>query len=234
MRRSGTSNRHVEWSDEQLVEGCLGGDEHAWEALVRRYERLVRAVTGRYRLPEAEAADAFQDTFAALVRGLPNIREPKALCRWISSTAERIAYASALRLRRDRARTSASDELLEELPDTAPGGEADLETLEAQSILRQALAAMPTRCRALLEALYYEDPRPAYAEIARKLRMPVGSLGPTRARCFDQLRRRVEELGGAKDLGIRDEATPTYSSRKNSRLRAGARAGSGKPGEAPR
>ncbi|MEK7314747.1 MAG: sigma-70 family RNA polymerase sigma factor [Candidatus Eisenbacteria bacterium] len=222
----------MEWSDDRLVEGCLGGDARAWEVLVRRYERLVRAVAGRYRLPEAEAADAFQDTFAALVRGLPNLRDAKALCRWISSTAERISYASALRLRRDRARTSGSAELLAELPDTAPEGDSSLETLEAQSILRQALAAMPARCRALLEALYFEDPKPSYAEIARHLSMRVGSLGPTRARCFEQLRRGVEELGGAENLGIREEATRTYPTRKKDRPRSTERADSGKPGEA--
>jgi len=86
--------------DELLVERCLAGDERAWEALVRRYERLVYSVGLSYQLSENDLGDLFQDVFAALVKGLPRLREPRALCRWIASTSDRIARATSLRLRR--------------------------------------------------------------------------------------------------------------------------------------
>ena len=92
--------------DARLVERCLAGDARAWELLVRRYERLVYAVARSYHLSDTDLGDVFQEVFAALVRGLPRLREARALCRWLSSTTDRIARATALRSRRERMRTA--------------------------------------------------------------------------------------------------------------------------------
>lgn len=223
MSRSFPSGSLDAWDDERLVAGCLGGSDAAWSAVVRRYERLVYAITRRYRLPESDAADAFQETFVALLRGMPQMREPKALCRWIASTAERISYASALRVRREQARIDADPAVLESLPGGEPIGTSDLETLEAQTLIRQAVGAMPERCRRLLESLYFEDPPPSYNELAKRFGVPIGSLGPTRARCFDRmrlwLRRGAESAGG----GITEQAHPTYPSGGTRRRRGPAR-----------
>src|SRR6058998_148261 len=83
--------------DARLVERCRAGDSRAWDALVRRYERLVYAVARSYRLADDDLKDVFQEVFAALVKGLPRLRDARSLCRWLSSTTERIACASALR-----------------------------------------------------------------------------------------------------------------------------------------
>jgi len=198
--------------DARLVERCLAGEARAWELLVRRYERLVYAVARSYHLSDTDLGDVFQEVFAALVRGLPRLREARALCRWLSSTTDRIARATALRSRRERMRTAGDPEALESLPADMPAAGADLEAVEEQTLVRLALAALPERCRGLLYALYYEDPPPAYAVLARRLGVPVGSLGPTRARCFDRLRAEFRNLG-ADAGGIIAGAPLTFDDR---------------------
>jgi len=206
-------------ADQRLVERCLAGDPHAWQQLVRRHERLVYAVGRSYRLEPEDLGDLFQDVFAALLKGLPRLREPRALVRWLSSTSERIARATALRRRRDAARTAASPDAVNQLP-AAPdleGDAAGIERLEEQAMVRLALSALPGRCRELLAMLYYEDPAPSYAEVSKRIGVPIGSLGPTRGRCFERLRRELavadDETGGISTSVERTSETGTRSSR---------------------
>jgi len=186
--------------DARLVERCRAGDARAWEALVRRYERLVYAVARTYRLQDADLGDVFQEVFAALHRGLPRLREPRALCRWLSSTADRIARATASRARAAPALSLEDGDGADRFAADLPSIGSDLETLEEQALMRIALASLPERCGRLLKALYYEDPPASYAALAQRFGVPIGSLGPTRARCFEALRRAYEAL--AADGGI--------------------------------
>ena len=198
--------------DQRLVEACLAGKPRAWEALVKRHERLVYAVARSYRLEGDDLADVFQEVFAALVRGLPRLQEPRTLVRWLSSTTERIARAAALRGRRERALSPGVEPgVLAEMPGPQVA-EADLERLEEQALLRLALDSLATRCRDLIQALYYEEPAPAYAEISRRLGIPVGSIGPTRSRCFERLRESLTRLQ-ARSSGISESPATTYSSK---------------------
>ena len=177
--------------DSRLVDGCLAGDARAWEALVRRHERLVYAVARSYRLLESDLGDVFQEVFAALV------------------TTQRIARATALRRRREGALAAAPTEITRLAAEDPPVG-ADLERLEEQAMIRLALAGLPPRCRRLLEALYYEDPAPAYAELGGRLGLPIGSIGPTRARCLERLREALE--GFSSTSRINQSEAPTFES----------------------
>jgi RNA polymerase sigma factor (sigma-70 family) len=194
--------------DARLVERCLGGDRRAWQALVQRHERLVYGVARSYRLVEPDLGDVFQEVFAALVRGLPRLRDARALVRWLASTTDRIARTTALRRRRELA-LSHDPGGIEALPSGAPEVGSDLDTLEDQAMIRLALAGLPEGCRRLLTALYYEDPPLPYAAIARRLRMPIGSLGPTRARCIERMRTLLVALQ-AREGGISPASGATY------------------------
>ena len=195
--------------DQRLVQRCLQGDARAWEALVRRHERLVYAVARTWRLSEDELGDVFQEVFAALVRSLPRLRDGRALVRWLATTTERVARATALRARRAQALMPTADpQALARHAASDPAPAEALEALERRALLRLALAVLGPRCRDLLRALYYEDPAPAYAALARRLGVPVGSLGPTRARCFQKLRDALARLG-ADEAGITRAARAT-------------------------
>ena len=178
--------------DARLVARCLDGEPRAWDALVFRHERLVYAIGRAYRLADEDMGDVFQEVFAALFRGLPNLRDARSLVRWLSSTTERVARTTALRRRREVAREVRDDVMLTRLEDQGEAVGADLERLERQHQVRIAMAGVPDRCKRLLAALYYEDPVPTYLELSQRLGVPMGSLGPTRARCMDQLKSRLE------------------------------------------
>ncbi len=194
--------------DARLVERCLAGDARAWGELVTRHERLVYAVARSWRLSDEDLGDVFQEVFAALVRGLPRLRDARSLVRWLSSTTDRVARATALRRRREQGLRAGDDDALLRLGDEGPGVGADLEQLERQAAVRLALASISERCRRLLVALYYEDPTPAYTDLAKRLGVPVGSLGPTRARCMQKLR---DVLGTDGAAGISDGGQATSS-----------------------
>ena len=154
--------------------------------------------------------DVFQDVFAALVKSLPRLRDARTLVRWLSVTTERIARATALRRRREQSLALQDDGALDQLPSgSAPIG-AELELLEKQALVRLAFAGLSERCHRLLHALYYEDPAPAYIELSKRLGVPIGSLGPTRARCMDRLRLLADPL--LNETGITGGPTATSES----------------------
>jgi RNA polymerase sigma factor (sigma-70 family) len=185
--------------DARLVARCLDGESRAWDALVFRHERLVYAIGRAYRLADEDMGDGVPRSVHRALQGLPNLRDARSLVRWLSSTAERVARTTALRRRREVAREVRDDLTLTKLEDQGEAVGADLERLERQHQVRIAMGGVPDRCKRLLEALYYEDPVPTYLELSQRLGVPMGSLGPTRARCMDQLRSRLESVIRERD-----------------------------------
>jgi RNA polymerase sigma factor (sigma-70 family) len=169
-----------------LVEGARRGDQAAWNALVARYLPLVRSVTRTYRLSEKDAEDVSQTVWLRLVGHLAYIREPMALPGWISTVARHESLLSA----RIQGRTVPIDPLGDsrhDLQADGPGVEADLLRAERHQALRDGLAELPASQRELL-LLLAADPPLSYRDISQRLGIPVGSIGPTRARCLKRLR----------------------------------------------
>jgi len=188
---------HMEPSDEALVLDCRRGDPVAWEALILRYHRLIYSIPCRAGLDEALSAEVFQHVFATLFEKLDRIEQPARIHAWLVTTARR----ETLRvIRREGAAQpfgssdDAEDET-DELPDRSPLPDEILQHLEQQHMVRTALAALDERCRKLLTLLFYRPDPPPYSDIAAALGMPEGSVGPTRARCLQKLRRLLDDLG---------------------------------------
>ncbi len=183
--------------DAALVERCRRGDRAAWALLVRRYQRLVYAIVTRAGFDEHGAADVFQTVFSRLVEHLPRLAQPERLQAWIVTTAKR----EALRARELGRRTVSmtrdegddSPGLEDTLADDAPLAEEALSELQQLHRLRAGLDRLDERCRTLLQLVFRDDDdRLPYDEVARRMEMPAGSLGPTRARCLGKLRKLVE------------------------------------------
>ena len=184
-------------SDAQLVARCLNGEQSAWSLLVQRYQRLVYAVVRRIGLDEHAAADVFQTVFTRLVQHLPKIDDPARLQAWIVTTAKREALLQRSRGHRTVSMTSDDDGGEQggdwDFADETPVAEEALESLQQAERVRRGLDQLDERCRQLLTLLFNDDEdRPAYDDIARKVGMPVGSIGPTRSRCLGKLRKLVE------------------------------------------
>jgi RNA polymerase sigma factor (sigma-70 family) len=170
----------------ELVARARHGDQRAWDALVERYAPLVWSICRQYRLGE-DAGDVAQTVWLALVSQLGAIRDPAALAGWLSTTTRR----ECLRAARAARRLPPAGQVLDvaDLPDErARMAEDDLLAAERHDALRQAFADLPTASRELV-TLLLEDPPLPYAQISARLGIPVGSIGPSRARCLEKLRR---------------------------------------------
>ncbi|MGW7683177.1 RNA polymerase sigma factor [Kribbella sp. NPDC054772] len=166
-----------------LVTRARDGDKSAWDELVERYAPLVYSVCRRYRLPQADIDDVGQSVWLRLVEHLPGLREPAALPGWIATTTQRECF----RLIRSTSRVEPVDPA--ESADVPEPAIAEEEVLrhERRRILRTAFAELSRKCQLLL-ALLMQDPPTPYDEIGRTLRLPIGSIGPNRARCLTRLR----------------------------------------------
>jgi RNA polymerase sigma factor (sigma-70 family) len=170
----------------ELVARALGGDELAWSALVDRYIPLVLAVARSYRLGVHDIEDVNATIWLRLVEHLRDLRQPRALPKWIVTTTRN----ECVRLLRSRQRTtpvdpaSLQDHETEACTDDV---DAKLMRLERQQILRDAFAELSEHEQRLMRLLVV-DPPVKYAEISRRLGIPMGSIGPTRARCLQKLR----------------------------------------------
>jgi RNA polymerase sigma factor (sigma-70 family) len=169
-----------------LVQAALHGDESAWSAIVDRYTPLLVAVLRGYRLRDDDARDVAQTVWLRLVEHLGGLREPRALPMWIIRTARN----ESLRVLKSNSRSDPfSVAFPDEVPQRADEGEIDddLLRLEQRAALVEAFAELSDRDRALL-ALLVADPPVPYSEISRRLGIPIGSIGPTRARILGRLR----------------------------------------------
>ena len=185
--------------DATLVARCRNGEAAAWTLLVHRYQRLVYAIVTRIGLDAHVAADVFQTVFARLVEQLPRIADPSRLQAWIVTTAKREALLQRRLGSRTLSMTRDDDDDGNEgavpewdVADDAPLPEEQLDELQQAHRLRLGLERLDARCRDLLRLLFADpEDTPAYEEVARRMDMPVGSIGPTRARCVAKLRQLV-------------------------------------------
>lgn len=168
-----------------LVAAAARGDQEAWNAIVDRYLPLVYSVTRAHRLSQRDAEDVNQTVWLRLVEHLDGIREPRALPKWIVTTAKH----ECLRLIRAGRRELPVDPLSDKGIETADGAELDAELLRAErhQALRDGLAELAPAHRRLL-LLLVADPPLSYREISDLLDIPIGSIGPTRARILERLR----------------------------------------------
>jgi RNA polymerase sigma factor (sigma-70 family) len=180
-----------------LIDQAVAGDQAAWTRIIERYAGRVWAICRVYRLSPADAADVFQQTWLRVLENLRSVREPDRLGAWIGTTCRHEALAA---FRRSRRSQPVGDTHLFDRP-TGPADDPDHATLVADrdAELWRAFRQLNGRCQDVLRVLVLdaEDRRPSYGLAAAALDMPIGSLGPTRARCLTRLREFVTEgIGG--------------------------------------
>ena len=177
-----------------LVHAAAGGDQQAWSVLVDRYSKLVWAIARNHRLSADDAAEVSQTTWLKLAEHIDRLQDPSKVGGWLATTARH----EALRVLRGAGRQIPMGDDMPE-PE-CPAVELDDELLrsERDTLLWQAFSRLPARDQALLRLLV-SDPMPSYEEIGAAMGMPVGSVGPTRARCLERLRREAEIVELALD-----------------------------------
>ena len=169
-----------------LVNRAAGGDPAAWNEIVERYAPLVWAICTRFQLSNPDREDVGQNVWLLLVEQLGKLREPAALPGWLATTTHRECLRVVTAARKsERLGTG-----LDDAPQFVDNTMIDEEILMAErnAALRTAFAELPPRCQQLL-AMLASDPPCSYAEISATLQIPVGSIGPQRARCLERLRK---------------------------------------------
>jgi RNA polymerase sigma factor (sigma-70 family) len=177
---------HDNSSVADLVTRARNGDQRAWDALVERYAPLIWSICRHYRLSYADVEDVGQRIWLQFVTHLDAIRDPAALPGWLA-TATRRECSRVIRAARG---PQAAGQLLDEsIPDTqARTAEQELLAAERHAALLEAFTCLSPSRQQLMDLLIQDPPVP-YAEISAKLGIPVSSIGPTRSRCLDQIRR---------------------------------------------
>lgn len=170
----------------ELVARANRGDQQAWRELVDRFSRLVWSVARSHRLDHADAADVCQTTWLRLAEHLHTLRDPARLPGWLATTARR----ESLRVIAGRRRETPDPLPGEPDPDPSYGPEVLVLIEDRDTRLWQAFDTLSDRCQQLLKILS-STPELSYQEVSEVLQWPIGSIGPTRGRCLEILRRRL-------------------------------------------
>jgi len=191
--------------DAELLRRAGQGEQSAWDCLVARYGNKVWAVARAFRLSRADAQDVFQTTWLNLVTHLDRIQEPDRVGAWLATTARNECLGALRRSARQVPSGDQTDLANSDQASAADGVAVDSRMLasERQAELWQAIGGLPERCQRLLRVLL-ADPAPSYDEVSTLLDMPIGSIGPTRARCLQNLRVSLVGItGDTEDLHSR-------------------------------
>lgn len=166
----------------RLVQAARAHDDVAWSELVRRFDGRLRGIARSYRLNDADVDDVVQTVWLRLHQQFDRVRDPNAIAGWLTTATRRVALDVLQR----HVREQLTDDLgIFERP-SLDQPDAELLATERHEVLQRALGTLPAHQRRLMVLLSTasED----YREISAKLDMPLGSIGPTRARSLTRLR----------------------------------------------
>jgi RNA polymerase sigma factor (sigma-70 family) len=172
-----------------LVQAAARGDDHAWETLVDHFSGLIWSVASAHGLGRADAADVAQVAWLRLVEHVGRLKDPSHVGAWLVTTTRR----ECLNLLRTANREVATgdDRMFDSLRSDGLSPESVVMDSERAALIWRAFGQLGTGCQELLRALLLAYPPLSYQEVAEALGMAIGSIGPTRARCLDQLRRKL-------------------------------------------
>jgi RNA polymerase sigma factor (sigma-70 family) len=184
---------HAGWSDERLVKECLTGSQEAWATLIDKYKALIYSIPRRYGASPEDAADIFQSVCLELFSELPRLRQTGALRSWLITVTAHQAFHWSRKHRRqaDREPTRVDDE------DFSVGVMAadEIEQLEREQMLREAMTSLPPRCREMIRLLFFVEPPLPYRDVAKRLGLATGSIGFIRGRCLQRLQKTLQRVG---------------------------------------
>jgi len=176
-----------------LVRAAAAGDAAAWEALVHRFTPALRAAARGFRLSPHDVDDVVQSTWLAALTHIDQLRRPEAIIGWLLVTARREALRT---LQLGTREVVTLDPEPPESPGPSPQEAAVIQAERREAVLA-AVVRLPETQRQLVNELFGPSGL-SYAELASKVGMPIGSIGPTRERTLERLRRDGRVAGLAR------------------------------------
>jgi RNA polymerase sigma factor (sigma-70 family) len=190
LRRKKLTGRLTGEEVAALVRDAAQGDHHSWDTLVREFSGMIWAIARAHRLSDATAADVAQTTWLRLFEHLTDLQDPTRAGAWLATTARR----ECLRVIRDAQRNVTLDDAIPDRESSDPTPADALLLAERQAAVVRAFGRLRPRDRDLLRLLMVE-PRLDYQEISLTLGIPIGSIGPTRARALERLKHSLANAG---------------------------------------
>jgi RNA polymerase sigma factor (sigma-70 family) len=175
-------------TDQEVVARCLNGDSSAWKQLIERYQTFIFGIAVRSGLNPTDADDIFQNVCLKLCLHLQELRDHSCLKAWLGAVTRQECF------RLFRRQTVESLDTLNDVPYDRETPEETVLRSERIAQVRSSIASLSAECRELLERLYCPTPLP-YVTIAEELEIPLGSVGPRRARCLERLKKNLESHG---------------------------------------
>ena len=167
-----------------LVTRAAGGDPTAWDEIVERHAPLVWSICAQ--LSNDDREDVGQKVRLLLVEQIGKLREPAALPGWIAATTHRECLRVARAARKSELLGTELENALQFVD--KPIIDVEIHMAELDAALRAAFAEHPPERRRLLTILTSDSPC-SYVEISEKPQIPMGSIGPQRARRLERLRK---------------------------------------------
>jgi RNA polymerase sigma factor (sigma-70 family) len=149
---------------------------------------MVWSVARGFRLDDATAKDVTQTVWLKLIENIDSIKDAERLPGWLATTCRR----ESLRVTRARERDTPTDFAFD-IEDSAPSLEDVLIGDEESRVIVAAFRSLDEACRELLRLLTIE-PALSYEEMSEITGRPIGSLGPTRARCVEKLKAAISRI----------------------------------------
>lgn len=166
----------------ELIADALAGDSEAWRDLVNQHAGLVWSIVRGMGLQDADAADVFQTVFLRLTERLAQVRDPERLPGWLATTCRREVYE----LSRSKHRRSRPDDNMSDMPTDDAGPDELVTSGDTSQRVIAGLRRLSEECQRLLRMVAMRDDL-SYVDVSAALDIPVGSIGPRRARCLQKL-----------------------------------------------
>ena len=178
--------------DERLVQGCINGDEQAWNALIDKYKRLIYSVPVRLGLDTDDASDVFQSVCVELFTNLSKLRKVQSLPSWLITIATHKCY-QLHRKGRHEVELEGMEEDVTQAFAVMPA--ETLQEIQQEQMVRDAIARLSPRCAQIVQMLFFDQPPVPYSELAQRLGLATGSIGFIRGRCLGRLQKILQEMG---------------------------------------
>ena len=176
-----------------LISLALSGDESAWGEIVDLITPVVIGICQSRQVSREETYDIYGQVCYLLLTNLKDLINPAGLIQYAATITKREILSLA------RRRKKQVDFLIFEYKEFSGesyhGTDKDIESSQLRELIITAIDRLPEKEAHLLKFLFLDPAEPSYEEIARKLKIPVSSIGPTRARGLKRLQKIIKKMG---------------------------------------
>jgi len=191
------SDNYIDLTDAKLVVLCRSGDDEAWREFIRRFGPLMYGMIHRFSLCSDDKDDVFGHVCLLILQNLQRLRRDDRIAAFVATTTYRECLAR-VREEHRRVKSEAAQRHIAQIENPAPDQEELVLRSRREHLLFRGIDLIEARCRKLIMMLFFEEPTPPYAEVAKRLGLTPSGIGPIRGRCLTRLRAVLKRLGFEK------------------------------------